>query len=261
MTQLLDLIVDGKLLNVAQRSDNAALWARAHYQAQTAERVELVRHSSAPGPTMGLDRLAQNVLFTAWEPLVSVGKLLKTSSKARPSFSADLHVNSDRTPGEQLEEIIRAADLWRSARRGPFSVWGNQVEITGQAIVDVGEHVQADYLIFQAENSAELESAKGWRARIIVGNPNGWSESQRAWAEAEIIGGRLALIFETYANQGEQWPIEASSQGVPQSSYVLGVGPGFQLADYKPRTPPAAWPLISVYLAEKLSDASWGLLP
>ena len=85
--------------------------------------------------------------------------------------------------------------------------------------------------------------------------------------DAMYRGDSLATLFEVYSsNAGSPWPDAASSQGVPITCEVLGVGswegrPDVQLADYKPHTPPGVWQTMSVYLAENMNDESWGLLP
>lgn len=200
-----------------------------------------------PAPPVPLAELGRNVMFTAWNPQAA----LRAPKHWTVALSAD----------PAYDAAARAAASMIKAR-GPLAVWGVQTQIGVQRIKDFGKQVGADFLIFQGETAEEYDTAIAAGARLIVGNPNAWTDAQRADAIAR--GDSLATLFEVYSNEGSPWPDAASSRNVPVSCEVLGVGWGtnpYQLADYKPHTPPGVWQTMSVYLAENLSDESWGLLP
>jgi len=204
----------------------------------------------APAPSSAYAPLAQNVIFTAWNPNAA----LRAPPKWRIAVSAD----------PSFDAAARAAASTIKAQGHLLAVWGNQSQIGAQRIRDFGAQVGADYLIFQAETSYEYDDAIAAGAHVIIGNPNSMTAAQRADATSRINAGQLAFIFETYTNEGDPWPAASSAGGVPVSSLCPGVGWGrtpYQLPDYKPNTPAGAWPLISLYLAETMNDASWSAIP
>ena len=211
--------------------------------------IRLARMDVAPPPApLSLQELGRNVMFTAWDPEVA----LRCPKHWKVAISAD--------PG--FDAAARAAAPKIKANGNLLSVWGVQTQIGTERIKSFGKEVGADYLIFQAETPEEYNTATSAGARLIVGNPNSWTDAQRADAIAR--GDSLATLFEVYSNEGSPWPDEASSRNVPISCEVLGVGWGtnpYQLADYKPHTPPGVWQTMSLYLAENMSDDSWALLP
>lgn len=218
-------------------------WARTFIEAI---RVG-IEWETPPPPVLTPAELGRNVMFTAWDPEVA----LRSPKHWRIALSAD--------PAYDTKARFAAPKIKQAGHL--LAVWGVQTQVGAQRIIDFGEAVGADFLIFQAEVPAEYDTAIAAGASLIVGNPNSWTAMQRS--DAISRGSALSTLFEVYANEGSPWPDTASSQGVPVSSEVLGVGFGnnpYQLADYKPRTPPDVWASMSVYLAEGMSDESWGLL-
>lgn len=209
--------------------------------------IRLVRLDQPTVPLPPLTELGRNVMFTAWDP----AKALRCPSHWKVAVSAD--------PAYDMAVRAAAPAL---KQRGLLAVWGVQTQVGVQRIRDLGAVVGADYLIFQAETSEEYDTAMAAGARVVVGNPNSWTDAQRADAIAR--GTSVAHMFEVYSNEGSPWPDTASSRNVPISCEVLGVGWGtnpYQLKDYLPHTPPGVWQTMSVYLAENMNDESWGLLP
>lgn len=198
-------------------------------------------------PPLPLSELGRNVMFTAWNPAAA----LRCPPHWKIALSAD----------PAYDAAARAAAPKVKAHGNPLAVWGVQTQIGTQRIKDFARDVGADFLIFQAETVDEYDTAIAAGASMIVGNPNSWTQAQR---DDAINREGLATLFEVYANAGSPWPDTASSRGVPVVSEVLGVGWGpspFQLADYLPHTPAGVWATIGVYLAENMSEESWGLLP
>lgn len=219
-------------------------WARTFIEAI---RVGLTAEQP-PAPKPSLVELGRNVMFTAWDPV----KALRCPAHWKVAVSAD----------PTYDTAARFAAPKIKAQGNLLAVWGVQTQTGATRIREFGQAVGADYLIFQAETVDEFNTAIEAGAQLIVGNPNAWTDTQREYATAR--GDTLATLFEVYANAGSPWPDTASSQGVPITSEVLGVGwadKPYQLKDYQSRTPPGVWQTMSVYLAENMNDESWALLP
>jgi hypothetical protein len=217
-----------------------------------------------PAPAPSLAALAQNVMFTAWSPSSGIRACATNPAKWKLAVSADPGVEGNTvTPAQHLahaKAAVQAAhDLGAKA-----AAWGNQSQIGTTQIQIFAAAVDADYIIHQAESGGEYASATAAGAQVIIGNPNAWADVQKADANVRIAAGNLAVIFETYTNEGAPWPIDSSAGGVNVASMCPGVGWGatpYQLTDYQAHTKPDVWPSICVYLAEKMSDASWAILP
>jgi hypothetical protein len=245
-----DVLVDGRLRLAKQRADNEEVWRRVRSWVLAHEvTIRPAVTSPTPTPTPRLPALAQNVIFTAWAPAAVPAGLpakWKVAISADPAFEAAARAGADRA--RALGHTVAA--------------WGNQEQIGADRIRNFAAGIGADYAIYQAETAAEYDSAVRAGAHVIVGNPNAWTHDQRYDATGRVNRDELALVFETYTNEGGPWPDQASAQGVPAASLCLGVGRGktpYTLADYRAHTPPAAWPTISVYLAEHVPD--WEHLP
>ena len=212
-------------------------------------RVGLEWETGPPDPVpLSLAELGRNVMFTAQDP----EKALRCPPHWRVAVSAD----------PAYDAAVRAAAPKIKQAGHLLAVWGVQTQIGAPRIRDLGTDLGADFLIFQAETVEEYDTAIAAGAKLIVGNPNSWTQAQRD--DAMYRGNTLGTLFEVYANAGSPFPDVASSQGVPITSEVLGVGWGdkpYQLADYKPHTPAGVWASMSVYLAENMSDDSWAMLP
>lgn len=205
-------------------------------------------------PLPSIQELGRNVMFTAQNPEAAL----------RCPKHWKIAVTADPGPEGKWDQAVRAAGPKIQQAGHPLAVWGVQTQVGAKRIRELAAELHADFVIFQAETPAEYDSAMVAGAQLIIANPNGWTETQRA--DAKLRGDKLATLFEVYANAGSPWPDTASSQGVPVSCEVLGVGswegrPDVQLADYQPRTPAGVWQTMSVYLAENMSEESWGLLP
>src|SRR5439155_23702331 len=120
---------DGQTINTNQRSDLPALWTRIRSAAQTAQRVEIIRHPVTPQPQPTppaelLTLLAQNVVFTAWDPMVG----LLAPPGCWLAITADIHVACSPDDDEQTRTAkaaahIQAARAAAKARRGPVACW------------------------------------------------------------------------------------------------------------------------------------------
>lgn len=211
----------------------------------------------APAPELPpLTELAQNVLFTAQDPLAA----LHAPSKWRVALTAD------PGPEGKWDAAVRDAAPKLKATGHLVAVWGNQAQTGAARIWTLARDLGADFVIFQAETVGEYTSAIAAGAQIIVGNPNSWTQAQRDDATARCSRGELVVMFEVYANVDGNFPNVASSRGVPVVTEVLGIGgwdnrPDVQLDAYATRTPAGVWSTMSVYLAEAMSPESWSLLP
>lgn len=257
--QIADKIVKsaGYQLTVLNPVDRAKVEAAANGErrpspgaalAQAAWELYLRKEPATPPPPPTLAEIARNIMFTAQAPEAA----LRCPQHWRIAISAD----------PAYDTAARAAAPKIKAAGHLLAVWGVQTQVGVDRIRDLGRNVGADFLIFQAETPDEYDTAMAAGASVVIGNPNNWTDAQRADATAR--GNTVAHLFEVYANEGSQWPDEASSRGVPITSEVLGVGFGanpYQLRDYLARTPPSVWPTISVYAAGYMTDESWGLLP
>lgn len=221
-------------------------------------RVGLEWETGPPDPVpLSLAELGRNVMFTAQDPEVA----LRLAGKAgwKVAFTAD--------PGREgkWDAAVRAAAPKFRQAGIPILVWGVQTQIGAARIRQLAADLRADGPpIFQAETVEEYDTAMAAGAKLIVGNPNSWTQAQRD--DAMYRGTTLGTLFEVYANAGSPFPDVASSQGVPITSEVLGVGswesgPDVQLRDYLPHTPAGVWATMSVYAAEYMNEDSWGLLP
>ena len=250
-------------------------WSRANWR-QAMLAGDQLKHLVVPPPPGGLAQHAQRVMFNAW----GAGHAQLTASKSYPNvlhftmaLTADLHVSCSpddnatvraQKAAAYLAAAADAAAQWKKIPGCMVAAWGNQSQIGRGAIASFGAAISANYLIHQAESSAEYDDALADGASIIIGNANSWTDGQRKDGAARVNAGTLAYIHETYTNQGEPWPDASSSQGVPAAALSPGVGWGpypFQLPAYQPHTPPSAWPTISPYLAEDFTTASWEVLP
>lgn len=216
--------------------------------------AELVRRFLKPAapkpPAPTLADLGRNVMFTAWNPAaaVSTPKHWTVALSADPAFEA---------------AVLAALPKIR-ANGNRIAVWGVQTQIGVDRIRAFAKKIGATIEIMQAEDSDQYETSKAAGAKLVVGNPNAWTDAQRADATARAQRGEVAFLMEVYTNAGEPWPSVASSRNVPIVSEVLGVGWGatpYQLADYGANTPAGVWKTIGVYLAENMSPGSWALLP
>jgi len=212
-------------------------------------RAGLAAEAQLPLPPLpSLVELGRNVMFTAWNPTAA----LRTPADWKVALSAD----------PAFDAAARAAAP-ALKKRGLLAVWGVQTQIGAKRIRDFAGQVQADYVIFQAETAEEYDTAIAAGASLIVGNPNAWTDAQRADCTTRCNAGNLAVLFEVYTNAGNPWPDTASSRGVPIACEVLGVGWGdnpYQIDDYLNHTPAGVFATASVYLAETLDDDSWGRL-
>lgn len=214
-------------------------------------RVGLEWETGPPDPVpLSIAELGRNVMFTAQDP----EKALRCPPHWRVAVSAD----------PAYDAAVRAAAPKIKQAGHLLAVWGVQTQIGAPRIRDLGSDLGADFLIFQAETVEEYDTAIAAGAKLIIGNPNSWTQAQRE--DAMHRGNTLGTLFEVYANAGSPFPDVASSQGVPITSEVLGVGswesgPDVQLRDYLPHTPAGVWATMSVYAAEYMNEDSWGLLP
>lgn len=146
--------------------------------------------------------------------------------------------------------------------------WYVPGEIDAAAARTWARQLGLDYVIVQAETAAQydlaMEQTKGTTV-VLVGNPNAWTDAQRADATARCDNNTMALIFETYTNEGWPWPDQSSSQGVPAASLCIGLYHGaagyITAAEYKAHTSPGAWRTLSIYYtAGVATEDDWHVL-
>jgi hypothetical protein len=201
-------------------------------------------------PHPNLAALAQRLVFCAQNPLAAMG----APATYTPALTADPGYASFVSPSVVSQLRSRFAKI---------AAWGVQTQIGAQTIRDFQARYGLDYCIFQGETSDEYRTAIEAGAQVVVGNSNAWNESQRTDATTRCNTGTLAFCFETYTNEGAPWPEASSSAGVPAASFCLGLYAAKwepTLADYKAHTPPAVWPLVSIYHAAGVNPSEWSLL-
>lgn len=141
-----------------------------------------------------------------------------------------------------------------------------------QAAIDLAKELELDGWIGQAETQPELQNSVGIapdgalvapqgseRARIIVGNPNAWTQPQRDTATLMIHAGDLTVLAEVYKPDPGY-----SAQGVPVARAVYGVamdaGLRYPLADYFAVMPAALNRGCGAWHAAGLLEEDWRLL-
>lgn len=258
--QRVDLIVDGKVRNTRQRSDLPAFEARLLAAIQTAARVEVVRSAPTPNgspPSLGLDALAQRVVFFANVTEEATDAWLLTPKRVRAAITADPSYQ-----GPQVDDLVRRG---KAAGRS-ISPWCDCREPGGdppgtpfRAAVAMRQRYGLDEPIGQAESPAEYDHAIAAGARILVGNPSALTQTQVDDAIARHARGELAFIGEVYRPDPRY-----SARGIPISSGLFGValdGGLYQpVAEYLAVMPAGFDPTFGVYHAAGLRPADWHAL-
>jgi hypothetical protein len=192
----------------------------------------------APVPTpSALTKLAQNVMFTAWNPHAG----LRAPAKYTLAITADIHVtcNPEMTPTQRDQaatayvEAAKQAAMTQRARGGKVACWGNQEQLPSLAIPDMGSRIGADYLIYQAETAAEAESAfaavTAGYTQVVIGNPNSWGHQRSATATASITGREVRLhlrdVHQPRRPMARQLHLERSPRRISQPRRRLGAIP------------------------------------
>ena len=219
----------------------------------------------APAPNQLLVQRAQRVVFTAWRP---------TFCNRKVAISADVNV-----AGNPEQHIAWARECVAANKDSGHetAAWANQSQVGVQQLVNFGNVIGADYLIWQAETPGEmvdvginldgtlrLDSPMSWGPVVLIGNANSWTDKQRTTATGRVNVGKLAFIQETYTNEGDPWPEDYGTQGVPAHAISPGVGWGrypHQLPDYHPHTPQVQWETMSPYIEETMGTTSWAVMP
>lgn len=258
--QRVDLIVDGSVRNVRQRSDLPALQQRILAAIQTADRVEVVRsapdHPPSPTPHP-LAELAQHLVFFAEVTMESIDAYLRTPSHWRAAVTADLAYHSP-----ELELLI--AEAKRQGR--PPSPWCDCREPDGSPpgtpfrdAVTMQNHYGLAEPIGEAESSAEWRHAIDSGARLVVGNPSSLTQLEIGEATRLVTGGRLGFIGEVYRPD----PLY-SARGIPIAAGLFGValdnGVHEPVAEYLSVMPVSFRAGFGVYHAAGLSPADWAAL-
>lgn len=258
--QLVDLLVDGAVRNVRQRSDNPALLSRLTRAVQTAGRVEVRRAAAtppAPTPAGRLDALLHNVVFVAEVDDDAIAGYEATASKWSLAVTAD---HAYRSP-QLLALIAKAKDLHR-----PVHPWCDCREPDGDPpgtpfrdAVQMAHELGLDEPIGEAESSAEFDHAIAHGARLVIGNPNALDQARRDLATSRIGAGTLAFTGEELEPNPNY-----SAAGVPIASVTIYVGPGgdvYQPVDvFAPALSPAQRETFCVYHAAALRPADWSRL-
>lgn len=142
---------------------------------------------------------------------------------------------------------------------------------SAQAAIDLARDpdLDLDGWVGQAETPDELANSVGIdhdgylvapqgseRARVIVGNPNAWTEKQRETATRMVEAGDLSVAAEVYRIDPGY-----SSQGVPIASVVYGVamdgGLYIPLTDYLDQMPTSYQATFGVWHAAGLQPEAW----
>jgi hypothetical protein len=117
--------------------------------------------------------------------------------------------------------------------------WGVQTQIGAIAIQRFHDHYGLDRIIHQAENQPEADIVD---ARYVIGNFTREGIGVNNWAEFKhkVEEGQMACTQEAYDGN----PADDSTQGLPISSYTLGVwmdaGKHYALRDLLQKIPPGA---------------------
>lgn len=141
---------------------------------------------------------------------------------------------------------------------------------SAQAAIDLARTLNLDGWVGQAEDPGELEHSVGIhsdgglvapqgseRAKVIVGNPNAWTQKQRDTATKIVGAGDLAVAGEVYNGRPDTY----SSQGVPVASFCLGVAMDnnlrYPLDELLAKTPVGARSTYGVWHGAGLLPADW----
>lgn len=254
--QRVDLLVDGKLRNVGQRSSSPALLARITRAIGSAELVEVRRSSStpAPAPLPGLAMLARNVVFFANVTGDAAGAFLALPARWRGAVTADEAYHS-----AELEALIAGAH--KQGR--PLAPWCDCREPDGDppgTPFRAARAMQARYglgePIGECESSTEFDHALAAGARLLIGNPTALDAGRRAEAGRRIAAGTLAIIGEMYRPDAGY-----SAEGVDIASVCYGValddGAHTPVSAYLEASSPAERATFGVYHAAGLEPADW----
>lgn len=143
---------------------------------------------------------------------------------------------------------------------GPVDAWGNQEQIHIDTIKDFYARWGCQRIILQAETEAEFISASIADARHVIGNPNAWTDRQRYIAKTLAENFQVAYSGEVYDGRPDTY----SSQGVPISSFTLGValddGVHYPLGDLLAKTPAGARSSVCIWHGSGLLPEEWELL-
>lgn len=218
--QKVDLIVDGVVVNVDQRSNSPALIARVVSRMQTAKRIEVRRHAATPPPPLPNPherRRLGHVVFFAQVTEEAIAGMVSLPADWTAAVTADRAYRSpllDRLIAE-LKSRDRTPRPWCDCREPDGEPKGTPYREALKMAADYG----LGEPIGQAESSAELKHALDNGARDIVANPNAWTPDERADVTAGILAGELAVTGEML----EPDPAY-SARGVPIYSVTYFVG-------------------------------------
>jgi hypothetical protein len=203
-----------------------------------------------------LQQAAKRIVFCAQRSETA----LQSPQDMPVALTADPSYSSWATP-----EIVAAL---RAQGRRIYS-WGVQTQIDPSVITGLRDRLGLDGAIFQSETAEEYRTAIDAGTAITVGNPNAWSDAQRADANRRIAAGTLAVIGECYTNLGGPWPSGYSAGGVNIAGICLGVYDGSRetaggwnpsLAAYRDNCSPGMFSDAGVYHAAGVNPAEWSLL-
>jgi hypothetical protein len=220
--QLVDLLVDGAVRNVRQRSDNPALLSRLNRAVQTAGRVEVRRAAAtppAPTPAGRLDALLHNVVFVAEVDDDAIAGYEATAAKWSLAVTAD---HAYRSPSYS-KLIAKAKDLHR-----PVHPWCDCREPDGDppgtpfrdAVAD-GARARPRRADRRGGIVGRVRPRDRRRRPAVIGNPNALDQARRDLATSRIGAGTLAFTGEELDPNPNY-----SAAGVPIASVTIYVGPG-----------------------------------
>src|SRR6185312_2439130 len=252
--QRIDVIVDGVLFLVNQRSNSDAVWTRIRSRAQTAAKVVVARHKAAPPPpppppphpppppSVDLSRV-RNLLVFATVTDEGIREALTLPPKWKFLFSADPTYKPSAEVAAHVIAAGRDANAWcdcsgtlpPAAKQMVFeyglSDWYGQGETSAQFDVAVDAGAKAAIVNLSALTPSQLALVASASVLVVEENyRNVRPVVAPDWRNANAgIGGNCGAVYGS-ASEGAvytpvRWQIEKGWFGVNDSWYVEGFQP------------------------------------
>ena len=182
--QKIDVIKNGQLWLLDQRSDSQAVWNRVQIAAQTAKTIEIRQHVGVP-PTPGpVFDDAQRIIFFANYTEYAVENALKSNPTWEFAITADPAYNDDPEERTLRDKLIAGL---RSQSRAPRPWCDCRPLGEGtpyKTALAMSENLHLPPPIGQAETVAEYKHAVANGAHIIIGNPSQLATEPSVLADA-----------------------------------------------------------------------------
>jgi hypothetical protein len=258
--QRVDLIVDGKLRNVGQRSDLTAFERRVLAAIQVAGTVTVRRSTPAPvphPPPVPAIAAAHRVIFHAQVTARGMEGALSLDNTWTQAVTAD---KAYHTP--ELEHFIAACQDQHKIVRPWCDCREPDGDPKGTPFRDALAMRDTYHLsdpIGEAELVSEYDHATAAGAWLIIGNPSALTPAQLADATVKASAGLLGFIGEMLRPDPSY-----SGHGIPIASVCIYVGPGggvYQsIESFWPALTAAQRDTVCVYHADALEPADWTFL-